>query len=252
MIHHSFYINRVGWWLREARANVYPRKLTPTDIQILEHRFPYYQRLGEKHRAEFRTKLSRILSSKEFLGRGGIEEVTAEMEILIGATIVMVTFGWKRIRLPHFRKILIYPNTYYSTITKSYHHGEVNPKYGLIVVSWPSFLEGLKNDQDGINLGVHEIAHALKLENQIYSNGESDFFNPEVWERFQAFARQEQEKIEQDQSLFRKEALLNEHEFFAVALENFFERPIEFFSYHPEMYGTIVQLLRQDPRVWLK
>lgn len=246
------YFNRIGWWLREARANIYPRKLKLSDLMILEAKFPYYQRLNPNHKAEFKTKLSSILSTKEFVSRGGLEEVTDEMEILIGATIVMVTFGWKRLRLPHFDKILIYPNTYYSTITKSYHRGEVNPKHGIIVVSWSCFLEGLKNDHDGINLGIHEIAHAIKLENQIYSNEEADFFNPEAWHSYQLLVSDEQRKINQNQSIFRKEALLNEHEFFAVALEIFFEKPVEFFSYNPELYGSIVQLLRQDPRVWIK
>jgi Mlc titration factor MtfA (ptsG expression regulator) len=167
MSYRGQYFYRISWWFSEARANLYPRKLTIADVQLLERSFPYYRNLNAGHRNEFKKKLSRILSVKEFIGRGGIEEVTPKMEILIGATIVMVTFGWKRLRLPHFKKILIYPNAYYSSITKSYHQGEVNPKYGLIVVSRSCFLDGLKDDRDGVNLGIHEIAHALKLENQI-------------------------------------------------------------------------------------
>lgn len=253
MMHRAQYFNRLGWWLKEARANFYPRRLTLNDIKILERSFPYFQNLNQKHKEEFMQKLSRILSVKKFVGRGGIEEVTSEMEVLIGATIVMVTFGWKRIRLPHFDKILIYPNAYYSTITKSYHRGEVNPKFGIIVVSWSCFLDGMKDNHDGVNLGIHEIAHALKLENQIYYNGESEFFNPQAWSSYQELVGPEMVKIEAGKSsIFRGAAGLNEHEFFAVALENFFERPKTFFDYHPKLYGTLVQLLRQDPRVWLK
>jgi Mlc titration factor MtfA (ptsG expression regulator) len=37
------------------------------------------------------------------------------------------------------------------------------------------------------------------------------------------------------------------HEFFSVAVENFFERPQEFKTILPELYSILAQLLRQDP-----
>lgn len=240
-------------FFEELRISFFKRKLEAADLQILESKFPYYSRLSDVHKKEFCKKLEMVLTTKEFIGRGGIHVVSQEMELLIGATIVMVTFGWKKLKLPHFRRILIYPNVYYSSISKSYHKGEVNPKLGLIVVSWSSFLEGMSNEKDGLNLGVHEIAHALKLENLIKSNGESDFFNPDTYREYNVFARKELEILSTDSpSFFRAAGGINEHEFFAVAVENFFERPHEFFNYNPDLYGAIVRLLRQDPRVWIK
>lgn len=221
-------------------------------MEILNTRFPYFQRLNDKHKAEFVRKLELVLTKKIFIGRGGITEVTPEIKILVGATIVMVTFGWDDVRLTHFKKILIYPDTYYSTISKQYHRGEVNPQQGIIVLSWSCFLNGLDDQKDGVNLGIHEIAHALKLENQIYYNGESEFFNPNAWNAYQQWISSEMKKILAGTgSFFRVAASLDEHEFFAVALENFFERPKDFFEYHPALYGSLVQLLRQDPRVWM-
>jgi len=35
----------------------------------------------------------------------------------------------------------------------------------------------------------------------------------------------------------------NDHEFFAVAIENFFERPLEFHDFHPQMYVSLARLL---------
>ncbi|MEN2281341.1 zinc-dependent peptidase [Algoriphagus sp. SE2] len=241
------------WVLEELRFKVFKRKLEKSDLEILENKFSYFSRLSNKHKREFCEKLEMILTTKEFIGRGGIRLVSQEMEILIGATIVMVTFGWKKIRLPHFKKILVYPNAYYSTISKTYHRGEVNPKLGIIVVSWNCFLEGISDDHDGVNLGIHEIAHALQLENLIKSNAESNFLDPVSFKEYSLLAKQELEKLISNQpSFFRKAGGINEHEFFAVALENFFERPLEFFNYNPPLYATIVRLLRQDPRVWVK
>jgi hypothetical protein len=111
----------------------------------------------------------------------------------------------------------------------------------------------MENQKDGVNLGIHEVAHALKLENQIYYNAESEFFNPEVYHSFQLLADEEIAKIKAGNlTVFRSSGGLNDDEFFAVALETFFEKPHEFFQYNPELYGNLVRLMRQDPRVWVK
>ncbi|SFU15362.1 hypothetical protein SAMN04489724_4402 [Algoriphagus locisalis] len=245
-------MNSLASLIMELRILFGRVRLTKLEIQILEQQFPYYARLSEKHKKEFREKLAVILTTKSFIGRGGLRIVSPEMKILIGATMVMVTFGWKDLRLPHFSKILIYPDTYYSTISRQYHRGEVNPRYGIIVMSWNCFLNGMENQKDGVNLGIHEVAHALKLENQIYYNDECEFFNPEVYRSFQVLASEEIQKIKAgDQTVFRSNGGIDHDEFFAVGLETFFEKPHEFFEYNPELYGTLVRLMRQDPRVWI-
>ncbi len=42
---------------------------------------------------------------------------------------------------------------------------------------------------------------------------------------------------------------MNEHEFFTVAVENFFERPREFKNAIPELYAKLSKLLYQDSGV---
>lgn len=223
-------------------------RLSLQQKDILEKHFLYYSSLRPRHQEEFLTKLEGVLSAKQFIGRGGVSQVTEEMKVLIGATIVQVTFGLEKVALSHFKKILIYPDTYYSQISKAYHRGEVNPRYGLIVLSWASFVSGLVDSNDGINLGIHEVAHALKLENQIRYNGESDFLNPILWEKYMEQSRQEIENLNKgSDDFFRERGGADDHEFFAVALENFFERPEKFKELKPTFYKTLVFLLRQDP-----
>jgi Mlc titration factor MtfA (ptsG expression regulator) len=239
-------------FINEARWKLFPRKITPEEIRFLDTYFPYFARLKPIHRKEFLKKLETILSTKRFIARGGLEEVTSEMEILIGATLAMVIFGWKRLRLVHFHTILVYPNAYYSTVNKVYHRGEVNPKHGLIVVSWKCFVEGMVDHSDGVNVGIHEIAHALKLANLIETDGEHEF-KPNAWSEYNQWVPAELDKLRKGlPSLFRESAALNEHEFFAVALESFFERSQDLKNYHPKLYQTLVHLLRQDPLVLMK
>ena len=236
--------------LSELRILLFKKKLSSEDIALLHRLFPYFKNLKTDHQKEFIDRLSYFLASKTFFARGGLKEITREMELLIGATAVMVTFGFNRVRLKHFSKILVYPDNYYSTINKKHHQGEVNPKLGIIVISWKSFVEGFQGANDGVNLGIHEMAHALKLENQIHYNQESNFFNPIRWEVYAQFASEEIKKIKSGKaSIFRDAASKDSHEFFAIALESFFEKPSEFKNYHLEFYKSLVFLLKQDPLV---
>jgi Mlc titration factor MtfA (ptsG expression regulator) len=237
-------------YYRKIRYSVLERLMPSKDIEILEKYFRYYRRLSPKNQKEFRKKLAYFISIKKFIPRGGLENVTREMVVLISATAVMVAFGYDSVNYLHFKKILVYPDNYYSTITKLYHKGEVNPKLGIIVVSWASFVHGLGHPQDGINLGIHEMAHALKLENLIYYNNESNFFNPRTWLSFEVLANQEIALIDNGgESIFRNSAARNLHEFFAVAVEVFFEKPAELKSAREELYEILAVLLRQDPLI---
>jgi Mlc titration factor MtfA (ptsG expression regulator) len=52
-----------------------------------------------------------------------------------------------------------------------------------------------------------------------------------------------------DESFFRDSAANNPHEFFAVALESFFEKPQQLKDYDADLYQSLVFLLKQDPMV---
>lgn len=226
------------------------KSLHKGDIQVLQKHFPYFRNLNSKHQKEFKQRLARFIAQKRMIPRGGLKQVNREMQLLIGATAVMVTFGFRGVSLKHFKKILIYPDNYFSTINQQYHQGEVNPKLGVIVLSWRNFAEGFMYPNDGVNLGIHEMAHALKLENQIHYNRDSNFFNPARWEKYAELAHQEIRKIQSgESSIFRSSAGKNSHEFFAVALETFFEKSAELKEYNPYFYQALVFLLKQDPLV---
>lgn len=246
---HSFF-SFLGTRFLNLKVRSKIKKLSSEDINVLENLFPYYKKLNQEHRKNFISRLEWFIAEKVFVPRGDLKTVTPEMKLLIGATAIMVTFGFKGVFLRHFSKILIYPNSYYSTINQQYHYGEVNPKLGLIVLSWEKFVEGFMHSNSGVNLGIHEMAHAMKLENQIHYNRESNFFNPHRWEVYAKEAKIEQSKILKGESdIFRPSAGKNMHEFFAVALETFFEKSAELKDYNPEFYQALVFLLKQDPLV---
>ena len=172
--------------------------------------------------------------------------VTKEMKVLIAASAAQLTYGLPKVKLRHFTRILVYPDNYYSKITRQHHKGEVNPSAKLIVLSWRGFAEGYQNNTDGRNLGLHEMAHALRLENTI-RNGEQKFLDPAALVKFDALGEQERQKIKDGgSSLFREYAAENADEFFAVAVELFFEQPAAFQAYQPALYALLTILLKQD------
>lgn len=222
------------------------RELNPEYLSILKRSSRYYNELNASDKHLFEKRVQKFITMKKFEARGGLQKVTSEMKVLIAASAIQVTFGYPGVYFKHFWRILLFPDNYYSGITNKYHRGEVNLR-GLIVLSWNHFLSGYLDPVDGRNLGLHEMAHALRLENAI-RNAEYDYIDEDVLSAFDTEIKAEKQKIDSgSSSFFRKYAAVNEHEFFAVAVENFFERPEELNNHNAYLYKIMTELLRQDP-----
>ncbi|NJN28383.1 MAG: zinc-dependent peptidase [Cyclobacteriaceae bacterium] len=208
----------------------------------------YYQRLKPSDKEIFEKRVQKFIGQKQFIARGGLPMVTDEMKSLIAGAAVQLTFGHPAIYLSHFKKILIYPDDYYSAISKQYHQGEVNAG-GIIVLSWKNFVKGYIDDNDGRNLGLHEMAHALRLENAI-RNEEYGFLDQKTLACWTGLCYDEIEQMNSGNVGFLRDyAATNSQEFFAVAVELFFEKSKEFRDWHPQMYATLAKMLNQDPLV---
>lgn len=218
----------------------------PISVVFLEKHFKYYQMLSNRDKNTFARRVQKFIKMKTFETREDLY-LTIEMETLVAASAIQITFGFPSVYLEHFDRIILYPDVYHSTITDKHHKGEVNSR-GVIVLSWNNLAMGYANESDGRNLGLHEMAHALKLSDSQVSLG-SGFFDDKPFYQFIHYGREEMHLIANGKpSFFRSYAATNDHEFFAVATENFFERPHEFSSAHPQLFETMVELLNQDPR----
>lgn len=224
-------------------SNTYPNKIEHQFLPYLKE-IPFYQKLGSARKREFERRVQLFINQKEFISRAQGFIVNFRMKTLIAATAVEITFGFKRFTFDHFSKILIYPSDYYSRINRRYHRGEVNP-HGLIILSWSAFEEGHSDRNDGINLGVHEIAHAFKLENKIV-NRNYEFIDEETYCAFQEAFRSFSSGYGEGHGFLRDYAKTNIHEFFAVCCENFIERPTQFKRNAPSLYRVMSRILRQD------
>ncbi len=239
----SFYVQfkaKRKWGLFTRR-----RKISFHEKSILNQRVDYYKKLTPEYKSKFERRLVAFIESKEFISRSSVR-VNDSMKVLISASAVQICFGLPDVVLETFTKILIYPTDYYSTLRRQYHKGETNAGFGLIVLSWKDFEAGINNPSDGLNLGIHEMAHALELENKIY-NEEYDFLSAEILTRWDRLVKREIADFENGKvPIFREYGYTNSSEFFAVSVEHFFEKPENFLKNSPQLFETMGLLLNQD------
>lgn len=239
--------------LRRRYLHVLLPPIQPEYFKHIISHFPFFNRLGRKGQRIFEGRVQQFIDGREFISRGGIPEVTDEMKVLIAGSAVQLTFGYPDINFEYFDKILIYPDEYYSTITRSYHKGEVNAG-GIIVLSWRSLKEGFQDEEDGIHLGLHEMAHALRIIRKMEDEEAYHFFDTEKMRAFDLEAYREIAKMTEGEepSLFRDYGATSIEEFFSVSVEVFFEKPDAFFDYNPTLYAALAGVMKMDLRTGQK
>ena len=182
----------------------------------------------------------------EFIPRSDVK-LTRAMKAIICCGASQLVFGLSRESLTYFEKIIVYPDYYNSKYTHKRHKGEVNPGLRVIVFSWRGVMEGLDRPDDGLNLLLHEFAHALWLEHKLMHH-QYKVLNEDVIEEFERLAAAEMGELHtNEQHFFRRYAFESIEEFFAVAVENFFERSEIFVRDLPHLYIVLAKILKQDP-----
>ncbi len=218
-------------------------KITSSQREILENQFQFYKELHLRYQKYFEHRVVSFIKDKRFVGREELE-VTEEMKVLISATAVMLTFGFRSYKIGLINQIFIYPGEFYSLANESYHKGEFNPKLKTLVLSWNDFKNGFECDKDNINLGIHEFAHAIHLNSIKSRDVSSTIFSDSFKELTSLLASDENIRESLLASkYFRNYAYTNQFEFLAVIIETFFESPSEFRAQFPEVYYKTKQML---------
>jgi MtfA peptidase len=207
--------------------------------------FAYFKSLSGRGRQRFVERVMDFVRSKEFRAGEGLGGVTDEMKVLISASAVQLTFGLRTFDISHFHTIIVFPRIFYSNMRERYLKGGTTPG-GTIFLSWKDFSEGYEHPDDRYNLGLHEMAHALKLD-VLEGYGFDQKFGSYL-DNWEEIGRHEFERIRDGSpSFLRSYAGTNMHEFFAVCVEHFFEVPLDFHRHLPDIYNHLCVLLNQDP-----
>jgi Mlc titration factor MtfA (ptsG expression regulator) len=218
----------------------------PVFHRFLNHKYAYYTALPWPLKMKFLRLARDHYEYFEFIPREKLK-LTRAMKVIIACAPAQLLLFLPREGLSFFKRIIVYPDYYNSRITHKLHKGEVNPGLRTLVFSWRGIAEGLQNKADGINLLLHEFAHALWLEHKL-DGYQYEVLNPHGIAAFEQYAAAEMEHLQANENhFFRRYAFENIEEFFAVAVENFFERSRKFYQEQPDLYRILVRLFKQDP-----
>ena len=228
-----------------SRFVLFPDVMYGAQRAIIGNNFSFYNNLSTIDKRYFEHRVLKFIDSHNFIGREGLV-VTKKMEILIASTAVMLTFGMRRYLFSQFENIIIYPKSYLSKVTNRRHQGETNPKLGTIVFSWDDFLDGVKVDDNNLNLGLHELAHAMHFS----FLREKSFTAIVFLEHFNTLLEKMKDlKLQRKivaSGYLRSYGFKNQYEFLSVLVEHFFETPHEFNQKLPEVYKMVKLMLNLD------
>ncbi len=210
---------------------------------VISSQLVYFTELTSLEQERFLERVYHFRKSKKFNFIGLIPK--DEIEILISACAVEITFGLRKYKMPFFRNIYVMADQYHVGVNQPDWVGHVN-RNG-IYLSWKHFLYGYALNNDRYNVGLHEMAHALEYVNFLGFFGGSDEFK----EQFTLYKKQAELTLPDDEhshvNLFSEQGRRNYHEAWAEGVELFFENPAELNQYYPNLYRLIKNLLNQDP-----
>ena len=245
---------------KRRRRRLMEKQFPSNWLSIVERNVPYYRFLSPADQTRLQGLIQVFLDEKEFEGCGGLE-ITDEIRVTIAAQACILLLGREPDFYPTLRSILVYPSAYVAPVRHSQADGTVvegaesrfgeSWSHGYVVLSWNDVLHGASDIHDGKNLVFHEFAHQLDEE-----SGAAD--GAPVLPKYSmyiAWARILGEEYQSlvDSMLNNRPTLLDKYgakspaEFFAVASEFFFEKPIELQNRHPDLYQQLQLFYRIDP-----
>jgi Mlc titration factor MtfA (ptsG expression regulator) len=234
-------------------------------VALLEANVPLYSRLPEEQRLRLHRQIALFVASTRFEGCGELD-LTEEMVLTVAAQACLLVLNREGEPYPKLRSVLLYPTTFSSVQKRSNAFGVVTEMEvhrlgeswttGTVVLAWDSVVHGARNVFDGQNVTFHEFAHQLDHE-----DGDTDGApGLESREAYRSWARVFTTNYEElvmrveegKKTLMDSYGATEPAEFFAVATETFFEKPVQLQKKRPELYAELKAFYGVDPCEWFR
>ncbi len=250
-------IASIATWVGTARY-LRRRRLVATSFpaawrQVLERRVDFYRDLDEVGRARFEADVRIFLAEQTiYAAQGSSDPVDDEIRLLIASSAATLGHGMPNFEWPRLRDIVVFPRSF----DEQYQQDGERPDIAGMVHAQGPILYSAKDlwlgfrRHDGHNVGLHELAHVLDL-----ADGRADgvpvgasWSSSAPWLAIVSDRLQKlQTARKPGRSPLREYAGTNAAEFFAVAVESFFERPQQLRAKDPELYAMLRDYFGQDP-----
>jgi Mlc titration factor MtfA (ptsG expression regulator) len=201
--------------------------------------------------------MAAFLAEKEFIGCNGLV-VTDEMRATIAAMACLLVLG-RRGHYDQLHSVLVYPTPFWVEDEVEDEAGVVEKRRRVlsgeawessrIILSWEDVLEAARYPGEGYNVALHEFAHYLDAEGLGLGRGERTVaeWADDLAGEFESLL----DAVDRGEYTFLDPyAAEDEAEFFAVATEDFFERPRELLQAQPRLYALLAEFYALDPSNW--
>ncbi len=249
------------WTRQRHRADLLATPLSGYQRAIVAQLVPLTRKLPPELHGKLEGKINAFLEQVDFIGCNGLD-VTDEMQLSIAAQACLLVVNsdtW----YDHLTTILIYPSAFKSR--KLEHSGYVVTERetvrigeswsrGPVILSWAHTRQGAIDDRDGHNVVFHEFAHQID-DLSGHTDGVPNLDKNQKfaeWERVfvTAYKRHVEHVQAGRKTVFDAYGAEGQEEFFAVAVEVFFERPVALKESEPTVYGQLAMLFRLEPATW--
>ncbi len=215
----------------------------------LDGHVDHYARIPDALVGRYEDDVRLFLHEKKISGVG--LEVSEELRLLVACAAVSLSVGWPDYDWDQLTEVLLYPQDFdrdWSFEDDRELSGQAHP-WGTVILSVPSLRNSFAWCEDGFHVGYHEFAHLLALQHGVIEGIPAGV----PAERVALWAdtiQREMERLRKGKSALDEYGAEEPVEFFAVAVEAFFDIPREMRQRHREIYALFVEYFRQDPAAW--
>ena len=241
------------YWVRMRRF-LRRRRLVRTAFpiawrQVLNRCVAFYRQLDGEARRRFENDIRFFIAEQRIYGPRGAR-IDDDIKVMIAASAAILGHGLPEWEWPRLRDIVVYPTAFDS----DYRIGPGLGTLGMVHAQGPLLFSaddlkyGFCKPHDGLNVGLHELAHVLD-----FAGGRADGVPVDLgWVATAPWVEIIADRIRcvregECAHVLRRYAGKNEAELFAVAVEVFFEQPQRLNALDPELYEMLSGYFNQDP-----
>lgn len=251
-------------WIRDNRRAELRELLFPPEWEaFVRANVSHYSLLDDAERAELRAMMQVFLEEKLWEGCGGLE-MSDEIRVTIAAQACLLQLGLPHDYYRNVESILVYP----SIVVLPVHQPGVFESVaapldtavpilgqafarGPVILVWDAVLHGARHPEKGHNVVYHEFAHKLDMLDGA-ADGTPLLADSAQLAEWVSVCSGEFQRLRDLAGKGHKTFLdaygaQNEAEFFAVATEEFFDRPLALQGHSPDLYHILSSYYRQDP-----
>jgi Mlc titration factor MtfA (ptsG expression regulator) len=227
---------------------------------IVARQVPLAARLESQDRERLFRIMQLFLREVAIEGCAGLE-VTEETRVTIAAQACLLLLKMRYPRYGRVRHVLVYPSAFVPKTVALQPTGQiVRPdvplrgqawQSGVVVLGWDEVRRDTHIGTDGGNVVLHEFAHMLDAEDGSM-DGVPVFDSGTAYRAWAALLVEEfAEHVARTErgvpTALSPYGATNRAEFFAVATETFFERPLALRAEEPALYALLVDFYKLDP-----